>query len=107
MSDGCTGDAPCQWAHDLMFACHSQQERATKAERTFDELHSTIERLMAERDAAEARVTLLEGSLRKAAERLESRGHHFGAERARAALTALPQVPQSTASPDDQEGEKT
>jgi len=69
-------------------------------------LLALFERLMAERDAAEARVTLLEGSLRKAAERLEARGHHFGAERARAALTALPQVPQSTASPDDQEGEK-
>lgn len=72
-----------------------------------NEAAAAIERLMAERDADEARVTLLEGSLRKAAERLEARGHHFGAERARAALTALPQVPQSTASPDDQEGEKT
>lgn len=55
------------------------------------------------RKAAEARVTLLEGSLRKAAERLEARGHHFGAERARAALTALPQSPQSASPPDDGE----
>ena len=55
MSDGCTGDAPCQWAHDLMFACHSQQSRAMKAERTFDELHATIERLT--EDAARAALT--------------------------------------------------